>query len=297
MEFPHNFSHYEFVRYLEKGSGISCLIIAHDTRSNSDVVCKIFNRFVEYFEVVEREIRIHSMLKHERIVPVLDIVYLEKVIVMVIPYYKNGDLFNYLQDMSVALKEIFRIVTQVVEGIIYLHSLGIAHLDIKPENLFITDDKDIVIGDFGCCESPSSRKRPYYGRGTITYCAPEIFLGGYTDNRAADIWSVGILAYWLITKRVPWYESSDEDIIEQVVSGHMDMIDTMPVKVRNIVQKCCKYNPKERGLAKELLAFVKSQTQSVKYVCSMKKALSPFDVKIMFNVPIRKAVSHRTVDV
>jgi serine/threonine protein kinase len=98
----------------------------------------------------------------------------------------------------------------VFSALAHIHSLGIVHRDVKPENLFVKSDGCVLLGDFGLAGRVSARDG-LLDRvcGTMTYRAPEI-IAGARYGPAVDVWSAGITVYTLITGHDPWTTSAGE---------------------------------------------------------------------------------------
>lgn len=141
--------------------------IAYDKLMHETVACKVFSRKDTNFLSVEEEIRVQERMNHPNIAPVKDIVYSSENIYVVLKYYPQGDLMSLLQGHVLGLRESIRIFIQIADAVSYIHSHGVAHLDIKPENIFIDENYNAILADFGCCETAEARKRPYIPRGTF----------------------------------------------------------------------------------------------------------------------------------
>ena len=95
---------------------------------------------------------------------------------------------------------------QTVSCVAYLHEKGIAHMDLKLENLCYTSSGIIKIIDFGL-----ACKKPMGSRGSASYAAPEVLKGYYADIRAADMWSVGVILFSMTYGFFPFQKASKED--------------------------------------------------------------------------------------
>lgn len=101
---------------------------------------------------------------------------------------------------------IIRWTTQIAMALKYCHSKGVCHRDIKSQNIFITENDDVRIGDFGLAKSFHKHKPVTLlsDAGTDCYKSPETFLGGKRDARKADIWAVGLVLLELTTNVFTW---------------------------------------------------------------------------------------------
>ena len=105
---------------------------------------------------------------------------------------------------------------QIGEGISYLHSFGIIHRDIKPDNILITNKNEIKIIDFGLSKIIGNTEKTNEGYGTLHYAAPEILLR-IPYGKEIDIWALGILLFYILTGRNPFIGINEDDLAEQIV--------------------------------------------------------------------------------
>jgi len=119
----------------------------------------------------------------------------------------GGDLFTYLEKRDFTLSEnrAAELTHKLATSIFYLHSYGIAHRDLKPENILMTDPSDtaeLKLLDFGLSKIIGPNEKCEEPFGTLSYVAPEV-LKHKPYNKSVDIWSLGILAYLMITGCLP----------------------------------------------------------------------------------------------
>ena len=103
-------------------------------------------------EYIEREISILKKLNHYNIIKLYNIIQTENFIFLIQEYVPNGELLHFLENsenMNLSETQICKIYQQIISGIEYLHEIGVAHRDLKLENILLNFKKDIKIIDFG----------------------------------------------------------------------------------------------------------------------------------------------------
>jgi serine/threonine protein kinase len=136
-------------------------------------------------------------------------------------YCQGGDLFTYLENRGFKLAEnkAAAIIHKLAVAVYYLHSYGVTHRDIKPENILMTDntdEADIKLLDFGLSKIIGPQDKCTEPYGTVTYVAPEI-LSSEPYDKSVDLWSIGVVAYFMLTGVLPFDGDHETDIIRQVL--------------------------------------------------------------------------------
>ena len=157
-------------------------------------------------------------LVHPRIVQIYDYGEDEHTAYIVMELINGKTLRQHLaQEASYEIHEIGVIIGQLLDGIGHAHSEGVIHRDIKPGNIMINSDGRIKISDFGIARIDSS-ELTQVGEilGTPYYMAPEQFIGSAIDP-TADLYSVGVIAYELLTGRKP-FAGKNYEVMQQVIN-------------------------------------------------------------------------------
>lgn len=144
-------------------------------------------------------------------------------------------MFDYLQargfDISESLAKKF--VLKIAKALHYLHSYGIAYRDLKPENILMSsndDSADIKLSDFGLSKIIAPNERSDEPFGTISYAAPEVLRGEYYD-KLVDMWSLGVVAYLLVSGTLPFDEDTEDLIIDKALNEEPDFTSPWIAKV------------------------------------------------------------------
>lgn len=161
----------------------------------------------EYIKKVTAEFCVGSTLHHINIIRTLDIISDNGHYFEVMEYAPN-ELFAVVMSGRMGYNEINCVFRQIVDGVDYLHGLGLAHRDLKIDNCVMTSDGIVKIIDFGTAtvfQSPGKSKVLASGIvGSDPYLAPEILSKQTYDARLTDVWSLAIIYLCMVMRRFPW---------------------------------------------------------------------------------------------
>ncbi|MBN2384812.1 serine/threonine protein kinase [bacterium] len=175
-------------------------------------------RFLQRFQ---REARASGVLSHANIVTIFDIGE-ENGLPYIAMEFIAGSTLSSIMTKKQLLKEgkVFKILKQVADALDYAHSQGVIHRDVKPGNVMYCDNDFIKVMDFSIArmEVPDMGTITTSGTilGTPFYMPPEQILGNKTTNKS-DIYSLGVVAYELLTGSLPFPGSSIASIIYKVL--------------------------------------------------------------------------------
>lgn len=188
--------------------------IFHMQTLNRDFECalKIFPKDKPSYIAFCREKEIVSNLDHEHIIKyVSNIKYNTKAydcFFLAMEYAPHGDFFDFIFSQELNDEKLIRTYfKQLVEGIEYLHSKGIAHLDIKLENLLLDKNYTLKIADFD--QSQLFEEKKLLFRGSPSFRAPEVLDGTCSSFCAADLYSIGVILYIFATGDFPFIEKEE----------------------------------------------------------------------------------------
>lgn len=208
---------YQILRPLGSG-GMSTLFVARQNSLQREVAIKVYwpdekTKQASFDTRFEQEAKIASRLNHPNIVTVIDYGSATQdgatFYYLVMTLIEGSDLTQASQKMS--LVERLKVVQEIAEALDYAHHNGIVHRDIKPQNILIQADTGrALLTDFGIAKGQSNPDLTQTGMtlGTPHYMSPEQALGKSTDGRT-DIYSLGVVLYYLLTGKVP-YEGDSE---------------------------------------------------------------------------------------
>ena len=215
-------------------------------------------------ELVHYEIGILKFCQHRNIVQLIDYFETMKEIKIVLKYIEGNTLGYYLKEKNFNLSEIevANIIHQIALGVEYLHKFGIVHRDLKPDNIMIIPKKDgnnniiIKIMDFGFSKIVSKEEKLMEGLGTLYYAAPEL-IENLPYNLEVDIWSLGVIIYYMFTGCYPFAGKNEDEIEEKILEENVEFKDgeweIISNKVKDLIKRCLEKDPEERINIKEFI--------------------------------------------
>lgn len=128
---------------------------------------------------------------------------------MVAEYLDGGDLLDFVQKTNLTESLAHSYVKQIFEAVRYLHvDKNLAHRDLKLENILMSADrKTVKLADFGFSRRVSSSELVKTTCGSKAYMSPDILRGEPYDPKKADVWSLGVITFILVSGRMPFDES------------------------------------------------------------------------------------------
>lgn len=164
------------------------------------------------------EARAVGRLTHPRIVQIYDYGEDDELAYIVMELVNGKSLQEHLsKGATYNLQEVSEIIRPLLDGLGYVHSEGVVHRDLKPSNIMINNDGRIKVCDFGIAHTESSELTQMGDvLGSLHYMSPEQFLGQPIDKRS-DIYSVGVVAYELLTGKKP-FTGNSAAVMQQIIN-------------------------------------------------------------------------------
>lgn len=170
-------------------------------------------------------------------------------------------MFDFIAEKENLLEsEAIEFMKQILEGLGFMHSKNIAHFDLKPENIMLSDKvsphPNIKLIDFGLAHHFHQGEEYKSTSGTPQYIAPEV-ISSEPLSTAADMWSIGVITYILLSGLSPFQGNTNEETLRNVIamnyefdSRYFSMTSSM---AKEFIEKLLVKNPNDRMTAEECL--------------------------------------------
>ena len=242
---------------IERQLGIGAMarvLLAHDEELGRPVAVKLLDEGLaadtSFRDRFSREARLAARLSHPNIVSVYDAGQDGDRPYIVMEYVEGPTLADRVRtEGKLRPEEVASIARQVCAGLEHAHSLGLVHRDMKPGNLIQRTDGTIKIADFGIARAAETTRLTDPGTvlGTAAYLAPEQATGGDVTS-AADIYSLGVVLYELLTGKPPYtFESLAELGVRQRERPVREIAGAdVPPDLERVVLACLAADPADR---------------------------------------------------
>ncbi len=254
QQIPKTIGRYEILELVGRG-GMGVLYRARDAVLERDVALKMmlldFTTDQTARDRFQREARAVARLQHRNVVTIHELGEVEGTPYIVMEFLTGRDLEALLTgDKPMTLVEKLDVAIQLCEGLGYAHEQGIVHRDIKPSNVRVLEDSTVKILDFGIAKfAQSSITQSGTIMGTPSYMAPEQIMGKPVDGRA-DLFSVGVLLYELLSGQKPFSGESPTTVVYQIMHVEPPPVNAtvpeLPESLHEIVSRALQKNPDDR---------------------------------------------------
>jgi serine/threonine-protein kinase len=242
------------------GGGMSRVFVAHEPALGRKVVVKVLPPEMAQAVSIDRfrrEIQLAAQLQHPHIVPLLSAGETNGLPYFTMPYVRGESLRAKLMKAGeLPMSETVRILREVASALAYAHDAGIVHRDIKPENILISGGSAVVT-DFGVAKAltasggaNTSATSLGVALGTPAYMAPEQATADPSIDHRADIYSLGVVAYEMLTGATPFPGRSPQATLAAHVTEAPEVITrrrpTIPPQLALLVMKCLEKHAADR---------------------------------------------------
>jgi len=201
-----------------------------------------------FLNTFRQEAEIIARMRHPNIVNVYDIEEIYKTIFIIMEYLEGNSLKEHIKKTGrLPVQRCADILMQICDGLECAHGLDIIHRDIKPGNIFLLENDRVKLLDFGLACAPGTEDLNI--RGTVYYAPPEQIDGWPVDLRS-DIYSMGVMAYEMVTGSKPYPGKNLAEIMELHCSQNLPdpgvLVPDIPAALREFVMTCGRCKPEER---------------------------------------------------
>ncbi len=236
--------------------GMAVVYKAYDNIDDRTVAVKIlkeeFLANEEFRRRFKNESKAIAVLSHPNIVKVFNVSYGDRLQYIVMEYVEGITLKEYIEQQGkLGIKETVHFTMQILRALQHAHDKGIVHRDIKPQNILLLSNGNIKVTDFGIARFSYSDTKTMTDSaiGSVHYISPEQARGDTTDNRA-DIYSVGVVMYEMLTGQLPFQSDNSVSValmqLQSDPKRPRELNSSIPVGLEQIVMHAMQKNTRDR---------------------------------------------------
>jgi len=248
---------YERGKFLGKGGFAKCYEL-RDLSSGEILAGKIVPKSLlvkpHQREKMSQEIVLHKALSHAYVVKLFTYFEDSNFVYVILELCRRRSLMElHKRRKAVTEPEARYFMNQILLGCKYVHESKIIHRDLKLGNIFLNDNMEIKLGDFGLAtrvETDGERKRTLCG--TPNYIAPEV-LGKKGHSFEVDVWSIGCILYTLLVGKPPFETQTLKDTYARIKRNEYHVPSRIGPAAKNLISKLLQHDPLKRPTIKEIL--------------------------------------------
>mmetsp|Transcript_34634 Transcript_34634/g.69966 ORF Transcript_34634/g.69966 Transcript_34634/m.69966 type:complete len:781 (-) Transcript_34634:3058-5400(-) len=207
-----------------------------------------------------QEVAILQSLRHKNIVALNDLFEEKDYFYLVMELLNGGDVFDRIVEKNHYTElDARNLARELLSAVAYMHDRGVAHRDLKPQNLLLVskdDDADIKVADFGFAKRVHVPNSLMTRCGTPTYVAPEV-LKNHPHDMMVDMWSVGIIIYVLLVGYPPFMEENQRQLFRKIRMGEYEFYredwEDISAPAKDLISKLLVVDPNRRITANAAL--------------------------------------------
>jgi len=261
------------------GVGGSSTVLGAE-KGHSTVALKCF-AFPRHWGDWNREVLILNELSHPNIISLNQVVDGTNIGILELELLSR-DLFMMIEEEQLSINAVRLLFGQICVAVRYCHMKGVAHLDIKPENILVNNSCTAKLADFASSlQFVPGHTIPFPGRiGSFYYCAPEVLLRKDFMPDKADVWSLGILLYIMMFKSWPYLpgnSNSKNSVYNQIVSAQVTLGAISDPLLIDLLESIFRLDPLDRPSVDDILLhpwFCLDQESGTKKLASLTRSIS-----------------------
>ena len=228
------------------------------------IIFKNHNKSIDFLDRIKSEIEILKKVKHNNICKLFSIIETEERIYLIQEFIEGQDLLYFIklkEKPEIKLKQICNYFRQIISAINYLHNvLHISHRDLKPENILINEKNEIKLIDFGLGKIYKYKNKIIKLKthcGSPFYASPEMIKGDKYYGNISDIWSLGVILYFMLFEELPFYDSDVVRLYRKILDGKYkmpkDKINLVGKDAVDLIKKILEKEPDKRIKINEIM--------------------------------------------
>jgi serine/threonine protein kinase len=240
----HTLKHYQ-IHYLIGQGAFAKVYDAERLETKTRHAVKVIPKLM--MKATQTEIDLVSSFNHPSLLKFHEVLSDDKYDYLITEFLPNGTLLRHLNHRTTFTESDARLLFKdILEGLCYLHEIaGVAHLDLKLENVMIDSNSHARIIDFGLARPVNSLGKTNLKCGSHPYCSPEMLSGQIVTSKT-DIWSLGVLLYGLVVGHFPFCAADESLLTSKILFDEVTFPTTVTAEFQDLIQAMLEKDPAKR---------------------------------------------------
>ncbi|MBZ3882738.1 Sperm motility kinase 2B [Sciurus carolinensis] len=241
---------YEVLRTIGRG-GCAEVHVARHLLTGAEVAVKVLPKVKRKLALSEPEVM--RSLDHPNVIQLFQVIETCEHVYLVMEHATGGQALKHIPPRGMRQEEARRVFRQIAGAVGYCHSQGVVHLDLKLPNVVVDAAGTCKLIDFGLSlrVRPGQKLRRFWG--TLAYLAPEILLRRRYEGPPADVWSLGVILFYLLTGRCPFRALLRSGMVRRIQEGRYHIPDRVPSQARRLIRSMLSMDPARRPTVEQVL--------------------------------------------
>ncbi|XP_047410330.1 sperm motility kinase 4A-like [Sciurus carolinensis] len=244
--------HYMVLKNIRAG-GFAQVKLARHLLTGTEVAVKVLAKGASNFCFLS-EPDMMAGLDHPNVIHLFQVFQTKDYMYLVMEHAGGGELWDLIPETGGMQEEEARtLFRQIVRAVQHCHRNGIVHLDLKPDNVVVDASGRVKLIDFGLSTrfTPGRKLNRFWG--TLFYIAPEIVCEKLFEGPPADVWSLGVLLYAMLTGRCPFAASTDGKVKRLIRRGTYHIPQHVSEDAQRLIRDILTINPRQRPTIDQVL--------------------------------------------
>ncbi|GIX87828.1 hypothetical protein CDAR_82921 [Caerostris darwini] len=209
-------------------------------------------------QMLSKEISAMESIQHPHIIRLYEVIETPSKLFLAMEFAEGGELFHRVANGGRIVEAEAKVLfAQLISAVEYLHKHNIIHRDLKAENVFISNSNTVKVGDFGFSTRVQNlRETLLTFCGSPPYVAPEIFQNENYVGPSVDVWSLGVLLYFIITASLPFKGDTVSVVKRKILAGHFTVPKFVSKECTDLIQGLLQLDPTKRLVTNQIKSCV-----------------------------------------
>ena len=242
----------------------------------------LYKNDLQNLKRLKKELEILKTVMHENIIKLLEIIEINNIIYLITEYCPSDLSSQIIINQKLPEGQALKYFEQIINALNYLHENGIAHRNLKLDNILLTkNNTQIKIIDFGLSTFYSKNSLLSSPVGAVVYCPPEMHLSQNYSGELSDIWNAGLVLYSMVCGYLPFHDDNEDINIKHIISGFYQIPSFVSENCAEVIKKCLEVDPSKRVCFNELIKLKWIKKDKFNYTKGAEMSYNKIPVDLM----------------